>query len=474
MSWFGRVSKGTSAAVFAACVGLAVPASAGDWTATARVGETVEANSNPQLAPNSPGGTVGSISNLSLQAIDQMPTLRWETDADLGFNAFWGPGALGSFDHVSGVVRTALDKATELTDYHASFSASGLPASVSEVFDSGITNANTTTISYSGQGGIKHQLNALNALGLSVSGTSEFFTNNNGSPSSASGTKSALTPYTNLTTGQSWIHTVTPTTGITVAASTAWYTANGVASTDSVSESVTAGVHTQLSERLSFMAGGGGDVVRTTVGSNSTSGSLDSISTGFIANGALTYALAYATSVSAFASHNLAPSSLGSLQELTQAGVTVGHQINEASRVNFSGAFVYQVPVTSIQAVTNQTQRQALVLSVSYGLNLSQYWDLHLAYNFTEQDNGNNGFFQLFNNKGSSNSNAVFLTIRRTFNLFGTPASPMFGSPALPDSFGSPASPDLFGSRASSDLFGSPTWPGLAPAEVGGGLAEQQ
>ena len=33
------------------------------------------------------------------------------------------------------------------------------PASQSEVLDSGITNADTTTVSYSGQGGLTHQLN---------------------------------------------------------------------------------------------------------------------------------------------------------------------------------------------------------------------------------------------------------------------------------------------------------------------------
>ena len=158
----------------------------------------------------------------------------------------------------------------------------------------------------------------------------------------------------------------------------------------------------------------------------------------------------------------LAPSSLGELQELTQVGFGVGHQINERSSMFLSGAFLYQVPITSIQVDSNQIQRQALVLSVGYQRNLSQYWDLNLAYNFIEQDNGDAGFLQPFNDKGSSNSNAVFLTIRRTFNLFGTPTSPdAFGSPASPGSFGSPASPGLFGSPASPGLSGSPASSGL-------------
>ena len=50
----------------AVCMGLAMPASAGDWAVTTHIGETVEANDNPQLVPNkSPGGDVGSITNLN-------------------------------------------------------------------------------------------------------------------------------------------------------------------------------------------------------------------------------------------------------------------------------------------------------------------------------------------------------------------------------------------------------------------------
>jgi hypothetical protein len=439
---------------------LSVPASAGDWTGTARVGETVEANDNPQLVPTSPGGTVGSITNLSLQAVDEMPTLHWEIGTDLGFSHFWGPGATSSLDGVKGgVVHTALEKSTELTDYTASFSGSVLPASVSEVLDSGLTNANTTTMSYSGAGGLKHQLNALNALGLSVSGSSETFTGDNGSPSSTFGTESRLTPNTYLTTGQSWIHTVSPRTDLTAAATTAWYTASGVTGTDSVSESVTGQVHTDLSERLSMTAGGGGNVVRTTANSDSifTGDNSDSISTGFIANAGLNYALASNTTVSAFASHNLAPSSLGSVQELTQAGLTLGHSIDEASSVTLSGIFVYQQPVTSIQFDANQLQRQALVLSAGYQRILSQYWDLHLTYNFTQQDNGDTEFVQPFNDSGSSTSNAVFVTLTRNFNLFGPSAE----------------APPAEGREASTELFRPTGLPARAPNLGDASIAQQ-
>jgi hypothetical protein len=396
----------------AACASTSLRAYAGDWAATMRVGETVEANDNPQLRSNSPGGDIGSITDLSLQAIDTGPTWHWLIGTDLGFQEFWGPGAVDSLDGVKGgVIHTAFDKTTPLTDYFATFTGTVLPASLSEVLDSGITNANTTTMTYAGQGGLTHHLNSLNDLGLTVSGSSQSFTGGN---------SDGLTPNTYLTTGQSWTHTITPRTDVIMAASTAWYTASGISGTDSVSESLTGQVHTQLSERLGLTAGGGGSFIHTTANDGGLQ-SFDENNTGFIANGQLSYALTPNTSLSAFASHNLAPSSLGSVQELTQVGFTAGHQINEFSSMVFSGIFVDQLPVFSVPSNANNTQRQALILSVGYHRILSRYWDFGVSYDFTQQDNGDTPFFESFTNKGSANSNAIFVTLTRNFNLLGAP-----------------------------------------------------
>ena len=352
------------------------------------------------------------------QAVDEWPTMRWAIGTNLGFSKYWGPGAEDSLDGVNGgVVTTSLDKATLLTNYHASFSGSVLPASVSEVFDSGVTNANTKTSTYSGQGSLTHQLNELNALGFSVSGSTQSFTND-GSRNSTS--DNVLSPNTYLTAGPSWIRNVNPRTDLTLAATTGWYNAEGIGTSDSVSESVTLGIQTQVSERLNFTVGGGGNVVRTTLNGDNTSAT----DTGFVANVGLGYNLAN-TTFAVFAAHNLAPSSLGSLQERTTAGFSMAHQIGEWSSAFFSGAFVDQLPITSLVADPNlDQQHQALVLSVGYRRSLSQNWNLGLTYSFTQQDNSDDEFVTILNdgfslNDGSSTSNAVFLSLTRNFNLFG-------------------------------------------------------
>src|SRR5262245_44514324 len=93
-----------------------------EWSVSGSVGQTVEANDNPQLDSNSAGdanssgGAVGSTTNLSLLAVHEWPTLTWAIGTDLGFSKFWGPGAQDSLDGVNGGVTTSLDKTTPLAD----------------------------------------------------------------------------------------------------------------------------------------------------------------------------------------------------------------------------------------------------------------------------------------------------------------------------------------------------------------------
>src|SRR5262249_14225342 len=146
-----------------------------------------------------------------------------------------------SFDGLNvGTLTTSLQRTspyTKLTNWNVSFSGSVLPSAFTEVLDSGNTNANSKTVNYSAQAGLTHQLNELNALAFSTSWSSQSFINNGSGHSLTE--NDALNPNTYVTLGQSWIHTLTPVTSLTLAASTDWYTAEGVGSTDSISESLT-------------------------------------------------------------------------------------------------------------------------------------------------------------------------------------------------------------------------------------------
>jgi hypothetical protein len=389
----------------AACICACAPAKAGDWLVNTHIGETFEANDNIQQLPKSPGGAVGSLTNFSLDAIDETPTMHLGFGTDLAWRAFTGPGAQDSLDGLQGEARGSMDKATKLTDYHLDGSWQQAPAAVSELTDSGILAANTTTTTYLANAGLKHQLNDLNALGWSISGTSVNFSNEN----------AGLTPYNDLVMSESWIRNLSPITNFTAAFGTQWYQADNPTNTQSWVQTLTGQIDTQLTSRLKFMGRAGGGVVHTTEQLVAPFDPIDISDTAakFIGAAALVYDLKN-TTISANASTDFAPSSLGDVQDRTVVGISVDHKINEWSGVLLSGQFFDQLPSTSAPAQSDS--RQAVILSIAYSRNLMRDWDLLVSYRFVQQEE-NTGVFVPFDD-GASTSNAVFVTVNRNVSLF--------------------------------------------------------
>ena len=105
-----------------------------EWSVTASVGETIEANDNPQVDQirrrRQFGGVVGSTTNLSLQAVHEWPTVSWTIGTSLGFSKFWGPGAQDSLDGVNvGALTTSLRKDDSAYRLHCVILREVLPAS---------------------------------------------------------------------------------------------------------------------------------------------------------------------------------------------------------------------------------------------------------------------------------------------------------------------------------------------------------
>jgi hypothetical protein len=372
---------------------------------TTHIGETIEANDNIQQLPDSPGGAVGSITNFSLTAVNETPTLRLGFGTDLGVSGFTGPGAQSSLDGFRGDVRGSVDKATKLTDYHFDGFWRLAPAAVSELTDSGILAANTTNSTLVGNAGLKHQLNGLNAFGWSISGTRVDF----------SGNSDGLSPYTDLVMTESWIRNLSSVTDFTLATSTQWYQADNATDTETWVQTLTGQIDTQLTSRLKLMGRAGGGVVHTTEQLVAPFEPMDFSDTSgnFIAAAALVYDLKN-TTISADASHDFAPSSLGQVQDRTAVGFAVDHKINEWSGLLFRGQFFDQLPSTS--APGQNDRRQAVILSLAYSRNLMRDWDLLVSYRFVQQEE-NTGIFIPFDD-GASTSNAVFVTVNRNVTLF--------------------------------------------------------
>ena len=402
MGWIWAEAKWSPLVLLAACVALCTPVKAGDWVVTSHIGETVEANDNPQQLPHSPGGDVGSLTDFSFKAINETPTLNLEFDSDLAFRAYGGPGAQSSLDGLQGNVGASVEKNTKLTDYHLDARWQRLPASVSELTDSGVLAANTTRSDYFADGGLQHQIDDVNGLGWSATGTVVDFSNTN----------AGLTPYTDATMTESWIHNISPITNFTASLGTEWYVASNLTQANTLVQTLTGQIDTQLTPRVKFMGRLGGGAVHTTEQDVFTNSDVSQTSGNFIAAANLIYELSDNV-ITATASHDFAPSSLGQIQDRTLVGVSIDHKINESSGLLLSGQLTDQLPSTSVPA--NSDRRQAMILSVAYSHNLMRDWDMVLSYRFVQQEE-NAAFFVPFQD-GASTSNAVFLTLTRNVAL---------------------------------------------------------
>ena len=330
--------------LLAACMGSCAPAAAGDWLVTSRIGETVELNDNPQQLPDSPGGAVGSITNFSLNAINELPTLRFDFGTDLAWREYTGPGAQDSLDGLQGNVEAGIHKSTKLTDYQLAGSWQRQPAAVSEIIDSGILAANTTRTTYFATGGLEHHLNSLNSLGLSASGTSVNFSNDN----------AGFTPFNDVTLSPAWIRSISPITNFTASANTQWFVADNLTNTESLIQTVTGQIDTQLTSRLKLMGRAGGGVIHTTEQLPTPRGINDISDTAgdFVGAAELAYELKN-TIISTSASQDFSPSSLGEVQDRAGVGFSVDHKINEWSSLLFAGEFYDQRPSTSAPGKSN-------------------------------------------------------------------------------------------------------------------------
>jgi len=142
---------------------------------------------------------------------------------------------------------------------------------------------------------------------------------------------------------------------------------------------------------------------------------ISNTSSNFIAAGNFTYELKN-TTISANASHDFAPSSLGQVQAVTAVGISVDHKINEWSGLLLSGQFFDQLPSASLPGQSDQ--RQAMILSLAYSRNLMRDWDMLVSYRFVQQDLNTDSFVPFKFDNGSSTSNAVFVTLNRSINFF--------------------------------------------------------
>ena len=366
--------------IIAACLSLAPwPALAWDWSLSSTLSETVELNNNQFMNTAPTGGTVGSYTTLSANAVGLTSTSRLTLDGDIGYRKYWGPGTLG-------VSQTESDSAGLKAHYESwgkniddkywldgTFRQSSTLVAVLE--DLGVTaNAHGDIDKTMVGGGVQRSLSALDTISVSATSALTTYT-----PSSGG------TEFTDTSVTTTWRHRLSPLTTLNATSQVEWlnFETSPVANLYILRE--TAGFETTVSPLLSYGASAGVAYSNTEVGTSSPLGPtaipatpLTSGSTvGFIGDAHAIYKILKNTTLNLTAGETVAPSVVGTLTQRIYLHAGLIQTINDRSSIAFAGEASRQ---TSFG-----TTNDFLSASVSYSYILARDWNSSLTYRYTHR-----------------------------------------------------------------------------------------
>lgn len=411
------VMAGLAGLVLASFV-QAGPAAAAEWTLAADVAQRVEVDSNFGLDDNSEGVLFGSTSTIDLRLAARTKRTRWNLAIGTRLSVFAGSGddtgLNGADPRANGGVshqgkRFSANAAFGFSRQSVASTQFGLAAlpegsvvlpddtvilpddTLATLDDFGtISNEDAIQTSLNLRSGITFNLDPLNRLSLSASGSIVRF----------SGDAGELEDSTSYGTTVSWEHDLTERTSTDLSFGVQRFTTDDTENTESLTFTATGGFDTQLTPRLTFGLDAGftvADIERDPPGRDDTP-------VGFTGGLRLGWQLAADTQFSLAANQGFEPSSLGELQARSTVALSIGHSINSRSRLSLSASYSRQ---TSADNSDNTDVRQLFVLSPGYTIDLSPDWQARVGYTLRLRDE----------DAGFATSSNLFLTISRSFDL---------------------------------------------------------
>ena len=400
--------------VIAACLSLAPgPALAVDWSLSSTFTETLELNNNQFMNPIPTGGTLGSYTTVSANALALTSTSRFTLDGDVGYRKYWGPGT-------EGISQTESDSVGVKAHYESwgkniedkywldgSFRQSSTLVAV--LGDLGLTTTAHGDLDRTMLGGgIQRSLSALDTI--SVSATSSLTTYD---PSSSG------TEFVDSSVVTTWRHRVSPLTTLSATSQVEWLNFDTSPVANLIVLRDTAGFQTTLSPLLSYGASAGVVYSDTEVGSSPlgpvgipttplTSGS----TVGFIGDAHAIYKILKNTTLNLIASQTVAPSVIGTLTQrsLIHAGLT--QTINDHSSVSLAG----DVSRQTSSGVSNDF----LIGSLSYSYILARDWNASLTYRYTHRTATTGGTLldpvtglPISGGSGAASSNSIMMVVSK-------------------------------------------------------------
>lgn len=359
--------------------GLCLLAGAGFFSASAqaanvtivlKTSERLEYDDNITRSFNSPGSVYGSLSTVSSDFGWQTPRLGITANLKSDFRRFAGPGKTDNLNSFNQNASLGLVKRGLTSQFSLASNFSRQNTAFSELDDTDITNQDTDRLTFSLNSGWTYSVNSRNSLTLSGSATRVDFTKSS----------TALSPFTNLGAQAQWTHNLSVLTSVNSSLGWSFFKADDLAARKSNTLSLSMGLSTRLSPRLSISAGGGGNLTQTKrnlVALGAIVGRTSDTTLGFQANVAMEYALRN-TRLSASLQQSLQPSADGRLNLVSSLGFNISHDINQFS------AFTLATSATRRKANGSSSSGSNNQFSVAptYTYKLARDWNASIGYSF--------------------------------------------------------------------------------------------
>lgn len=359
------------------CLSLSpAPALAWDWSLDSTASETLELNDNQFMRNMLAGGTLGSYTTVTANALARTETSRLTIDADVGYRKYWGPGTEGISQTESNSLGVNAHYVTwgknpDDKDWlDGSFRQSSTLVAV--LGDLGLAttahgNVDRTMVG----GGIQRSLSALDLVSLSATSTLTTY-----DPASSG------TQFSDSSVTGTWRHQISPLTTVSATSQFEWLSYDTTPHNDIMILRNTAGFETSVSRLLSYGANVGVIYSDSEGGASSPLGPSPLATTsvtggstvGFIGDAHAIYRILKNTTLNLLASQSVAPSIIGTLTKRSTLHAGLTQIINDYSSVSVAGDISQQT--------SSGTTNDFLSGSVTYNYNLARDWNASLTYRY--------------------------------------------------------------------------------------------
>ena len=397
----------TSVFMTSVCLGaLASSAFAADISIKGNVSEQVEGSNNYFLSTAPSGPTLKSTTAGTLDFLARTPDTTYLLDTNYSYYHYYGPGAADT-SLTSGTPASAtftINHLTELTAYNLAASWTRSDAATTQLAQTGTATAHGSITTSAVSGGITHDLGRIDTIVWAANASSVSFTD------------PTQTPYVDFNTGPTWTHSLSQTTSLINSVNFDWFSQDNTAKSQRLFWTITSGLKSQLSSRLSasanvlfYFANSYQNGIAQPINPSGSFQPLVGAGHSWGANVGVSYQLLKNTQVSLTAAQVIIPTFTGQLQQSQSIGATLGQTINEFSNLSFSANYAQTTSPNTGLGLTG-TSAEFFSASVYYGYQLTREWQTGVSYTYAD-------------NVGVASSSTILFRLSRDFTLMGNPTA---------------------------------------------------